>query len=179
MGLSFLELVSLVVLCERETKRKNHHFGGVPQKRTDPMAASLVLSIFARLLLLPFLVPLPGILWLLFEKSGFCCTHACKIHFPASKNDALNFKCPSFRLKFLHQHLVQYRVCYCGWTKSCIAFLPRETMVCWYLQGIESFQGFLGGAGFRPSTVARASTSWIEDGRSKIILQLFPIFEFQ
>ena len=26
-------------------------------------------------------------------------------------------------------------------------------MVCWYVQGIESFQGFLGGAGICPSTV--------------------------
>ena len=30
---------------------------------------------------------------------------------------------------------------------------PWETIVCWYLQGIRKSQDFLGGAGFRPSTV--------------------------
>ena len=29
-----------------------------------------------------------------------------------------------------------------------------ETIVCWNCKGIEPFQGFLGGAGFRPSTVS-------------------------
>ena len=31
---------------------------------------------------------------------------------------------------------------------------PWETAVCGYLQGIRPFQGFLGGAGFRPSTAS-------------------------
>ena len=30
---------------------------------------------------------------------------------------------------------------------------PWEAIVRWYLQGNHSFQGFLSGAGFRPSTV--------------------------
>ena len=35
---------------------------------------------------------------------------------------------------------------FCGWTKSCTTLKPWETTVCWYLQGIRPFQGFLGGA---------------------------------
>ena len=52
---------------------------------------------------------------------------------------------------------------YCGWTKSCTTFKPWETIVCWYLQGNHpSFQGVLGGAGLRPSTVSLSyRLTWI------------------
>ena len=33
---------------------------------------------------------------------------------------------------------------------------PGETIVCWYLQGSRTIPGFLGGAGFCPSTVVRS-----------------------
>ena len=41
--------------------------------------------------------------------------------------------------------LVLHPLCkktYCGWTKYCTALKPRETMICWYLQGII-MPGFL------------------------------------
>ena len=39
----------------------------------------------------------------------------------------------------------------CGWTESCTTWNPCKTIVGWYYRGIESFQGCLGGARFRPS----------------------------
>ena len=48
---------------------------------------------------------------------------------------------------------------YCGWTKSCTTLKPWEDIVRWYLQGNHSFQGFLSGAGFRPSTVSQLHTT--------------------
>ena len=52
---------------------------------------------------------------------------------------------------------------YSGWTKSCTTLKPWDTVACWYLFGESSFQGFLGGAGFRPSTV---SYLWSHSGRA-------------
>ena len=40
-----------------------------------------------------------------------------------------------------------------GRNPLCTTLKPGNTMVCWYLQGEPSLQGFLDGAGLRPSTI--------------------------
>ena len=46
---------------------------------------------------------------------------------------------------------------------------PMETIVCWYLRRESSFQGFLGGAGFRPSTVSwlRLASESLKKGETR------------
>ena len=48
---------------------------------------------------------------------------------------------------------------YCGWTKSCTTWKPWETICALVFTGESSFQGFLGGAGFRPFTVGHPPTN--------------------
>ena len=39
---------------------------------------------------------------------------------------------------------------------------PLETIVGWYLRGESSFQGFVGGAGFRPSPTRKTQLELLE-----------------
>ena len=52
-----------------------------------------------------------------------------------------------------------------GRTPCRTTWKPWDVIVYWYLKGDSSFQGFLGGAGFRPSTVANPLTLFLLDRR--------------
>ena len=47
----------------------------------------------------------------------------------------LEWVSPVRQLKNQTPTFTKRKEAYCGWTKSCTALKPRETVVCWYLQG--------------------------------------------